>query len=129
MLHQPSELKMTNLEIIESFVRSIMSSKNIVASTGKMVVSSKPLFVIVGSYFDELKEQLKKQSLIDENFVVNEAATVTHYLENKSAFMNRTSRTLSHQNLCNQHGRQSKKVISRRESNSMAFMSAGTLDS
>ena len=55
---------MTNLEMVESFVRSIMSSKNIVASTGKMVVASKPLFVIVGTNYDKVKKQLKKQSLI-----------------------------------------------------------------
>ena len=65
MLHQPSELKMTNLELIESFIRSVVLSKNIVASTGKMVVVSNPLFIIVGSYFDELKKQLKKRSLIE----------------------------------------------------------------
>ena len=64
MLHQPSELKMTNLELIETFIRSVMSSKNIVASIGKMVVASKPLFVIVGTNYDKLKKQLKKQSLI-----------------------------------------------------------------
>ena len=87
MLHQPSELKMTNLEIIESFVRSIMSSKNIVASTGKMVVASKPLFVIIGSYFDELKKQLKKQPLIDETLREKNAQLLSALQEFKNQFI------------------------------------------
>ena len=87
ILHQPSELKMTNLELIESFVRSIMSSKNIVASTGKMVVASKPLFVIVGSYFDELKKQLKKQSLIDKALRDKNAHLLSTLHEFKSHFI------------------------------------------
>ena len=87
ILHEPSELKMTNLELIESFVHSIMSSKNIVASTGKMVVASKPLFVIVGSYFDKLKKQLKKQSLIDETLREKNAQLLSTLHEFKSQFI------------------------------------------
>ena len=64
-----------------------MLSKNIVASTGKMVVVSKPLFFIVGSYFDELKKQLKKQSLIDESLREKNAQLMSALHEFKSQFI------------------------------------------
>ena len=52
LLNQPSELQMTNLELIEHFVRSIVSSKNAVVVKGK---KSLPLFMIIGTYYDKIK--------------------------------------------------------------------------
>ena len=47
VLNQPKELQMTNLQLIEYFVRSVVASKSI-------SLGSKPLFAIIGTYFDEL---------------------------------------------------------------------------
>ena len=65
LLNQPSELQMTNLELIENFVRSIVSSKNIMASKGTTVVTSKPLFAIVGTYLDQLNKTFKKSRVVE----------------------------------------------------------------
>ena len=65
LLNQPSELQMSNLELIENFVRSIVSSKNIMASKGTTVVTSKPLFAIVGTYLDQLNKTFKKSRLVE----------------------------------------------------------------
>ena len=67
LLNQPSELQMTNLELIENFVHSIVSSKNIMASKGTTVVTSKPLFVIVGTYLDQLKKTRVIEILRERN--------------------------------------------------------------
>ena len=52
LLNQPSELQMTNLELIEHFVRSIVSSKNAIVVKGK---KSLPLFMIIGTCYDKIK--------------------------------------------------------------------------
>ena len=52
LLNQPSELQMTNLELMEHFVRSIVSSKNAVVAKGK---KSLPLFMIIGTCYDKIK--------------------------------------------------------------------------
>ena len=52
LLNQPSELQMTNLELIEHFVRSIVSSKHAVVAKGK---KSLPLFMIIGTCYDKIK--------------------------------------------------------------------------
>ena len=65
LLNQPSELQMTNIELIENFVRSIVSSKNIMASKGTTVVTSTPLFAIVGTYFDQLNKIFKKARVVE----------------------------------------------------------------
>ena len=51
LLNQPSELQMTNLELIEHFVRSIVSSKNTIVVKGK---KSLPLFMIIGTCYDKI---------------------------------------------------------------------------
>ena len=48
---------MTNLELIEHFVRSIVSSKNAVVAKGK---KSLPLFMIIGTCFDKIKRGKKE---------------------------------------------------------------------
>ena len=51
MVHQPSLLQMTNLQLIEYFVRSIASAKHTVAK-GLDKIDFKPLFCIVGTNYD-----------------------------------------------------------------------------
>ena len=52
LLNQPSELQMNNLQLIEHFVHSILSSKNVIVTKGK---KSLPLFMIIGTYYDKIK--------------------------------------------------------------------------
>ena len=52
LLNQPSELQMNNLQLIEHFVRSIVSSKNALVVKGK---KSLPLFMIIGTCYDKIK--------------------------------------------------------------------------
>ena len=51
VVHQPSLLQMTNLQLIEYFVRSIASAKHTVAK-GFDKVDFKPLFCIIGTNYD-----------------------------------------------------------------------------
>ena len=51
---------MTNLQLIEHFVRSIVASKNAVVVKGNKHL---PHFIIVGTYYDKMKGS--KQSLED----------------------------------------------------------------
>ena len=51
LLNQPSELQMNNLQLIEHFVRSIVSSKNAIVVKGK---KSLPLFMIIGTCYDKI---------------------------------------------------------------------------
>ena len=61
ILNQPTELQMTNLQLIEHFVRSLAASKNTIVAEGKKAITSKPRFVIVGTYLDQTKSVFKKQ--------------------------------------------------------------------
>ena len=58
LLNQPSELQMTNLQLIEHFVRSIVASKNAVVVKGNKCL---PLFMIVGTYYDKMKGSKRKK--------------------------------------------------------------------
>ena len=52
LLNVPSELQMTNLQLIEYFVRSLVASKNtVVVKENKRL----PLIMIVGTYYDKIK--------------------------------------------------------------------------
>ena len=51
VVHQPSLLQMTNLQVIEYFVRSIVSAKHTVAKSFHKL-NFKPLFCIVGTNYD-----------------------------------------------------------------------------
>ena len=51
VVHQPSLLQMTNLQLIEYYVRSIASAKHTVAK-GFNKIDFKPLFCIVGTNYD-----------------------------------------------------------------------------
>ena len=57
LLNQPSDLQMNNLQLIEHFVRSIVSSKNPIVVKGK---KSLPLFMIIGTYYDKIKHGKKE---------------------------------------------------------------------
>ena len=57
LLSQPSKLQMTNLQLIEHYVRSIVASKNAVVVKG---TKNLPLFMIVGTYFDKIKGSKQK---------------------------------------------------------------------
>ena len=52
LLNQPSELQMNNLQLIEHFLRSIVSSKNAIVVKGN---KSLPLFMIIGTCYDKIK--------------------------------------------------------------------------
>ena len=52
LLNQPSELQMNNLQLIEHFVRSIVSSKNALVVKGRKRL---PLFMIIGTCYDKIK--------------------------------------------------------------------------
>ena len=52
LLNQPSELQMNNLQLIEHFVRSIVSSKNAIVVKVK---KSLPFFMIIGTCYDKIK--------------------------------------------------------------------------
>ena len=52
LLNLPSELQMTNLQLIEHFVRSLVASKNAIFVRGNKHL---PLIMIVGTYYDKIK--------------------------------------------------------------------------
>ena len=56
-LTQPKELRMTNLQLITTYVRSVSSAKLIALNDSEDV--SLPTIVIVGTYEDEMKEKTK----------------------------------------------------------------------
>ena len=56
-LTQPKELRMTNLQLITTYVRSISSAKLIALDDSED--ESLPTIVIVGTYEDEIKEKIK----------------------------------------------------------------------
>ena len=57
LLSQPSELQMTNLQLIEHFVRSIVASKNAFKVKGNKRL---PLFMIIGTFYDKIKGSKEK---------------------------------------------------------------------
>ena len=57
LLNQPSELQMNNLQLIEHFVRSIVSSKNAIVVKGRKTL---PLFMIIGTCYDKIKRGKKE---------------------------------------------------------------------
>ena len=66
LLNQPSELQMTNLQLIEHYVRSIAASNNAVtAKDGK--VGSKPFIMIIGTYYDKIRFSPFAESLNKKN--------------------------------------------------------------
>ena len=69
LLNQPSELQMTNLQLIEHFVRSVVASKNKVVVEGDQSVTTKPLFIIVGTNYDKVSgiRMLFSESLRKKN--------------------------------------------------------------
>ena len=54
-LSTPKDMTMTNLQMIERFVRSIAASKNCVLKIGGKSITSKPAFVIVATHCDKSK--------------------------------------------------------------------------
>ena len=70
-LTQPKELRMTNLQLITTYVRSVSSAKLVAINDSED--ESLPTIVIVGTYEDEMKEKMKgfgklfKESLKKKN--------------------------------------------------------------
>ena len=56
-LTQPKELRMTNLQLITTYVRSVSSAKLVAINDSED--ESLPTIVIVGTYEDEMKEKMK----------------------------------------------------------------------
>ena len=54
-LSTPKDMTMTNLQMIERFVRSIAASKNCVLKIGGKSITSRPAFVIVATHCDKSK--------------------------------------------------------------------------
>lgn len=55
VLSTPKELRMTNLQIIKSFVESAAASGNTIQTIGGKKISSQPVFAIVASHCDKSK--------------------------------------------------------------------------
>ena len=69
VLNQPNQLQMTNLQLIEHFVRSIAASKNANESQGNENEASKPYFLLVGTCNDKRNglKRLAYESLQKKN--------------------------------------------------------------
>ena len=73
-VNAPSELQMTNLQLIEHFVHSVAASKNTctVSIDGKEI-STKPFFIVIGTYYDKAtkgflnKTEITSESIADKN--------------------------------------------------------------
>ena len=74
LLSQPSELQMTNLQLIEHFVRSIVASKNAFKAKGNKRL---PLFIIIGTFYDKFKGS--KEKAIESLRAKNELLLSTLY--------------------------------------------------
>ena len=67
LLNQPSELQMTNIQLIEHFVRSVAASKSMAVVDGKQRLDLRPFFMIIGTYYDKTRfspffESLRKKN-------------------------------------------------------------------
>ena len=67
LLNQPSELQMTNIQLIEHFVCSVAASKSIAIVDGNQSLFLQPLFMIIGTYYDKTRfspffESLRKKN-------------------------------------------------------------------
>ena len=89
LLNQPNELQMTNLQLIEHIVRSLVSSKKSVSDGNKPL----PLFMIIGTYFDKTKVLIKKslESLQKKN---SQLLAVLHEFKDHLIFYNNDTKEL-----------------------------------
>ena len=67
LLNQPSELQMTNIQLIEHFVRSVAASKSIAVVDGNQRLNLQSFFMIIGTYYDKIRfspffESLRKKN-------------------------------------------------------------------
>ena len=101
LLNQPSELQMTNLQLIEHFVRSVVASKNKVVVKGNQSVTTKPLFIIVGTKYDKVSgiRMLFFESLRKKNAQI---LSSLHEFRDHFIFYKESSQELIHpvDNLC-----------------------------
>ena len=67
LLNQPSELQMTNIQLIEHFVRSVAASKSMAVVDGNQKLRLRPLFMIIGTYYDKTRFWPFYESLRDKN--------------------------------------------------------------
>ena len=65
ILNQPSELQMTNMQLIEHFVRSVAASKSMAVVNGNQ--SLRPIFMIIGTYYDKTRFWPFYESLREKN--------------------------------------------------------------
>ena len=107
VLSQPSDLQMSNLELIQHFVRSIVSSKYLLRSSFSSV-ECKPYIVVLGTYYDHAYmwqwipfveiESLEQKNMIllealkefkDHLIFFNEAAKELIFPVNNTCYINR----------------------------------------
>ena len=67
LLNQPSELQMTNIQLIEHFVHSVAASKSVTVVDGKQRLNLRPLFMIIGTYYDKSRFSPFLESLHKKN--------------------------------------------------------------
>ena len=89
LLNQPNELQMTNLQLIEHIVRSLVSSKRSVSDGNKPL----PLFMIIGTYYDKTKVLIKKslESLHKKN---QQLLAILHEFQDHFIFYNDDTKEL-----------------------------------
>ena len=67
LLSQPSELQMTNIQLIEHFVRSVAASKSMAVIDGNQSLLLRPMFMIIGTHYDKTKSWPFFESLRKKN--------------------------------------------------------------
>ena len=89
LLNQPNELQMTNLQLIEHIVRSLVSSQRSMSDGNKPL----PLFMIIGTYYDKTKVIIKKslESLQKKN---QQLLAVLHEFHDHLIFYNDDTKEL-----------------------------------
>ena len=88
VVNAPSELKMTNLQLIQHFVRSIGCSRNTVATIGGRKIVSKPYFVIVGTCLDLTTEGfIRKKDVISESIAEKNEQILSSLSEFRDQFI------------------------------------------
>ena len=67
LLNQPSELQMTNLQLIEHFVHSVAASKSMAVVGSNQSLTLRPFFMIVGTRYDKIRFLPFSESLHQKN--------------------------------------------------------------
>ena len=88
LLNQPSELQMTNIQLIEHFVRSVAASKCMAVVDGSQSLRLQPLFMIIGTYYDKMRYWPFYESLREKNAQILTSLSEFH---NSLVFYNESS--------------------------------------